>query len=107
MVRISVQPELQAEWRPVLERQLNLALGRMRGQLSSLRGHFDASPAPDGETLAYRCELRSRTARGHVYRDTARSPDGSTAVTDALACIWQAIEHARHRRELERGRPIA
>ena len=107
MVRISVQPELQDEWRPVLERQLNLTLGRLRDQLSSLRVRFAATPVPRGEATVYRCELRGRTVRGTVYRNTARSTDGSTAISDVLARTCRAIARDRQmtRPDAARRRP--
>jgi len=95
MVRISVEPELHDEWRPVLERQLNLTLGRLRGQLSSLRVRFAATPVPGSEEPVYRCELRGRSIRGTVYRNTARSTDGSTAISDVLARTCRAIARDR------------
>ncbi len=95
MVKISVQQDLREEWQPVLDRQLNLAMSRMRDQLGSLRVRFGASLTPGQETAVYRCEIRGRAMTGKIYRHTARSTDGTTAIADALARISRAVSRDR------------
>lgn len=95
MLRVQLPDEISAEWRPIIERQVNLTLSPVRGSLSSLRIDFQPVRSSGNGTISYRCELRGRASNGRTYNATAQHPDGQTAILDTLTRAKRAIVRER------------
>lgn len=96
MVHLKIQDNLEAEWRPVLERELNFNLSPVQSRFKNLRIHFVRVLRPAGHGAGYRCVLVGRGQGGETYHTEADSADGRTAIQDALLRARRAI--ARRRR---------
>jgi hypothetical protein len=96
MLRVQVPDEISPEWRPIIERQVNLTLSPVRGSLSSLRIDFQPVRSNGDGTIAYRCELRGRASNGRTYSVSAQHPDGQTAIMDTLTRAKRTIVRERN-----------
>jgi hypothetical protein len=96
VVQLNIQDNLEAEWRPVLERELNFSLSPVQSRFKNLRIHFLGVVRPAGHGAGYRCILVGRGHGGETYHAQGDSADGRTAIQDALLRARRAV--ARRRR---------
>jgi len=96
MLRVQIPEEISPEWRPIIERQVNLTLSPFRSSLSSLRIAFQPVPNNGNGSIAYRCELRGRASNGRTYAVSAQHTDGQTAIVDTLTRVKRTIVRERN-----------
>lgn len=91
MVTLSIKPELEARWRSVLEREINLSLAPVRGRLRAARVRFVQVALPDGGAPGFRCTVTGRGIGGEVHRAQADSSDGRIAIQSAIVRIRRDV----------------
>ena len=90
-IRFDLDPELQARWLPILERQVGLTLTPMVGSLKSASIKFSAFRAEADGEIRYLCELEGRGEDGLHLQFKTRHRDGQTAIHDTTARARRAI----------------
>ena len=95
MVQLKIQDNLDAEWRPVIERELNFSLAPVQSRFKNIRIHFVGVLRPAGHGAGYRCILVARGHGGETYHTEADSPDGRMAIQDALLRARRAVTRRR------------
>ncbi len=95
MVQLKIQDNLEAEWRPVLEHELNFSLSPVQSRFKHLRIHFVGVLRPAGHGAGYRCVLVGRGHGGETYHTEADSSDGRMAIQDALLRARRAVTRRR------------
>jgi hypothetical protein len=95
MVQLKIQDNLEAEWRPVLERELNFSLSPVQSRFKNLRIQFVGVVRPAGHGAGYRCILVGRGHGGETYHTEGDNADGRMAIQDALLRARRAVTRRR------------
>ncbi len=104
ITQIALSPQLDAEWRNRVERQLNLTLASVHWQIKRLslalegvEAARDAGGVPGSQDAAHHCrlEVKLRSGRSHVLVASNRDPQ---------ACVADVA--ARLRREIVRDKQL-
>jgi|SRR5210317_1265326 len=90
-IRFDLDPELQARWLPILERQVGLTLAPLAGSLKSASIRFSTFSAQGDGEIRYLCELEGRGEDGLHLQFKSRHRDGQTAIHDTTARARRAI----------------
>lgn len=90
-IRFDLDPELQARWLPILERQVGLTLAPLVGSLKSASIKFSTFRAQGDGEIRYLCELEGRGEDGLHLQFESRHRDGQTAIHDTTARARRAI----------------
>jgi len=101
-IRIEVDPELQAQWLPILERQIDLTLAPVAMTLKRARIRFSAFESEGTGDVRYLCELQGRGEDGVQLHFRALHRDGQTAIHDTAARARRAIAHRRQHKAANR-----
>ena len=95
MIHLRVQDDLEPDWKPVIERAVDISLGPVQARLRHVRIHFVGVLRPAGVGRGFRCVLVARGIGGETYHTEADSSDGRMAIQDALLRARRAITRRR------------
>lgn len=96
MLRLRINGNLEADWRPVIEREVGLRLAPVRARFVQARLEFADVRLPGRDHEGYLCRFRGEDRAGEVYAAEALSADGRTAIQYTLVRVRRAV--ARRRR---------
>ena len=97
MIRLQLPKSLEPSWKPVLERQVDLALTPLRASFRGGHARLSLVQAGEHRTCGYRCEVLVNGLHGETFEADAQHTDGLVAIMDATARARRAI--ARRRRQ--------
>ncbi|XOV89238.1 MAG: hypothetical protein ACFHX7_04915 [Pseudomonadota bacterium] len=84
MVKIVIQETLYETWRPVVEREVNLALGAVRESGRQFRIRFYSDVEARTSDLVFCCDVLVSDGSNRTQRFEARHSDGQVAIRNAL-----------------------
>jgi hypothetical protein len=96
MLRLRINENLEAEWRPVIDREIGLRLAPVQARFIHARLEFADVRLPGRDRAGYLCRFRGEDHAGEVYAAEALSANGRTAIQDTLVRVRRAV--ARRRR---------
>ncbi len=93
MIRFNIEPQLKAEWEPILDKQLHLILTPVLANIKFAYVNFYLQSSSSRKNLkCFCCEFQGYGgAQKETYHAFAENIDGKTAIRDSLSRIRRTI----------------